>query len=116
MGGLGLLMMVVGVGLLIALVVIIVMVIVSTRRGTPSGPAVVDDDPWEQQLLSEHPGTPSVPGYPQASSPASAAPASAFDRDALANRDRTFDPTGWDDRQDGVEGTDEGLLGDDKHS
>lgn len=103
------LMWVLGAALVVAFVVLIVMVAVSTRRNTalhaPTPRAVVEPerDPWEEALLASTPD------------PLTPRPApTVLDRDALAHRPRDegdFDPSGWDDRPDGYEGTDFGLVG-----
>lgn len=119
-----------GVGLLIALAVLVVLVLVSTRRNTQLHPPSTPDntrpapprpgteperDPWEEAMLANTPEPSPAPWLP----PQHAAPAApsfgpgpeVLDRDALGRGRRTFDPTGWDDRPDGYEGTDFGMVG-----
>ena len=110
---------IVAVGLLIAVGVLVVLVAISLRSGRASADAAAERDPWEESLLADTTPPPSVPGYASAAYPplgtySEAAAPDVLDRDALVGRDRTFDPHGWDDRPDGYEGTDMGLVGDDK--
>ncbi len=99
------LMWVFGVGLVIAFVAIVVMVVVSTRNSRPRTPAEPEPerDAWEEALLASTPDAPT---------PRPAPP--VLDRDALRDRNREFDPSGWDDRPDGYEGTDFGMVGHDR--
>lgn len=104
------LMWVLGAVLVVAFLVLIVMVGVSTRRNTklhapaPRAAAEPERDEWEEKLLASTPD----PLTPRPAPP-------VLDRDALAHRARDeghFDPSAWDDRPDGYEGTDFGLVGD----
>ena len=100
------LMFVMGIGLAITFVVLVVMVAVSTRNNTtlhaPGKPAAVEPegDPWEEALLAGTPDAPTSRPAPQ-----------VLDRDALADPNHDFDPSGWDDHPDGYEGTDFGMVG-----
>ena len=103
----GNLMWVLGIVLVAAFVVLVVMVAVSTRSNTrlarPEPEPGPDRDPWEEALLASTPDAPTARPAP-----------TVLDRDALANGKRDFDPAGWDDRPDGYEGTDFGMVGDDR--
>ena len=105
----GNLMWVLGIVLVAAFVVLVVMVAVSTRSNTrlarpePEPDPGPDRDPWEEALLASTPDAPTARPAP-----------TVLDRDALANGKRDFDPAGWDDRPDGYEGTDFGMVGDDR--
>ncbi len=93
-----------GGALVIAFVVLVVMVAVSTRNSRPRAATQEPErDLWEEQLLANTPDAP-TPGT---------AP-TVLDRDALGSPKRPFDPGAWDDRPDGYEGTDFGLVGEDK--
>ncbi|NLE18298.1 MAG: hypothetical protein GX632_07140 [Propioniciclava sp.] len=120
-----------GVGLLIALAVLVVLVLVSTRRNTqlhppstpdrtppaPPRPAVEPErDPWEEAMLANTPEPPPAPWLPPQQQAAPSTPSfgpgpEVLDRDALGRGRGAFDPTGWDDRPDGYEGTDFGMVG-----
>lgn len=112
------LMFVFGAVLVAAFVALVVMVAVSTRRNTrihePTRRAAPtssepERDPWEEALLANTPDALTYPGAP----PAAPGPGpTVLDREALERRNRDFDPTAWDDRPDGYEGTDFGLVGD----
>lgn len=56
--------------------------------------------PWLPPQQQAAPSTPSFGPGPE-----------VLDRDALGRGRRAFDPTGWDDRPDGYEGTDFGMVG-----
>lgn len=100
------LMWVLGVVLVAAFVVLVVMVAVSTRSNTrlarPEPEPDPDRDPWEEALLASTPDAPTARPAPP-----------VLDRDALTDERRDFDPAGWDDRPDGYEGTDFGMVGND---
>ena len=100
------------VGLVVVIVVVIGVVLIGAlRRGRPSPMEAPERDAWEQALLADSTAPRPVPGQPT-DSPAATGP-EMLQRDALVERDRDFDPAGWDDRPDGVEGTDMGLVGGD---
>ena len=65
---------------------------------------------WERP---EPPPAPWLPPQQQAapSTPSFGPGPEVLDRDALGRGRRAFDPTGWDDRPDGYEGTDFGMVG-----
>ena len=97
--------------LVVAIVLVVAVVLVrALRRGRPTPVAEPERDSWEDALLADSAAPRPVPGQPTA---APAAGPEVLQRDALVQRDRAFDPAGWDDRPDGVEGTDQGLLGGD---
>lgn len=98
------LMWVLGVVLVAAFVVLVVMVAVSTRSNTRLArpEPEPDRDPWEEALLASTPDAPTARPAPP-----------VLDRDALTDERRDFDPAGWDDRPDGYEGTDFGMVGND---
>ena len=88
-----------------------VVLFVALRRGRQTPTSAPERDAWEEALLADSPAPQLLPGQPTA---APAAGPEVLQRDALVERDRAFDPAGWDDRPDGVEGTDQGLVGGDK--
>ena len=100
-------MFLLGAVLVIAFLALVVMVAVSTRSNTrlhPSEPIAAPEperDVWEEQLLANTPDAPTPRPAPE-----------VLDRGALDRRHGDFDPSGWDDRPDGYEGTDFGMVGD----
>lgn len=109
---------IVALGALLGVLLIGVLIGLSLRRNRALPPVEPERDAWEEALLADTTPPPTVPGYAAAPYPppgASEVPEvpEVLDRAALENRGRSFDPTGWDDRPDGFEGTDMGLVGGD---
>lgn len=90
------------VGIGIALGVALLLVVLATRRSRPEASTGPERDEWEEALLADAEAAPSAPAQ------------EVLSRSALLDRDLHFDPQGWDDRPDGYEGTDMGLVGGDK--
>ena len=106
---------IVALGALLGVLLVGVLVGLSLRRNRALPPVAPERDAWEEALLADTTPPPTVPGYAAAPYPppvASEGP-EVLDRAELENRGRSFDPTGWDDRPDGFEGTDMGLVGGD---
>ncbi len=106
---------IVALGALLGVLLVGVLVGLSLRRNRALPPVAPERDAWEEALLADTTPPPTVPGHAAAPYPppgASEGP-EVLDRAALENRGRSFEPTGWDDRPDGFEGTDMGLVGGD---
>ncbi|MDO5535871.1 MAG: hypothetical protein Q4F65_14640 [Propionibacteriaceae bacterium] len=100
------------VGLLVVIGLIVVGLLVwqgsQRTRQTPQ-PGASDPQPQPQAQPSPTPRPAPTPAAP--SIPAPPLRGETIDRDTLLGRERTFDPRGWDDRPDGFEGTDMGMVG-----
>ena len=100
-----------GVAVIVLGVLVVAVVLVrGLERGRPMPVAEPERDAWEEALLADSAPPRPVPGQPTA---APAVGPEVLSRDSLVQRDRAFDPAGWDNRPDGVEGTDQGLVGED---